>query len=84
MNRVGALRGNISILCQKLPNSVDTFKVMVSRYSQKAISGHSNYQGMVTSYKMNKSEIGYRLSKSVLLNSNVKELEYTVVGGIIY
>ena len=73
MNRVGALRGRISLLCLKLSNSGDTLKLMVPSYSRKAISGWSNYPGMVISPKMNENEMGYRGSKSVLLTSTVKE-----------
>jgi NADH-ubiquinone oxidoreductase chain 5 len=32
MNRVGALRGGISLLCLKLPNSGDTLKLMIPSY----------------------------------------------------
>ena len=38
---------------------------MIPSYSRKAISGQNNYLGMVTSHKMNESEMGYRGSKSV-------------------
>uniref|UniRef100_UPI001BF142FC LAGLIDADG endonuclease n=1 Tax=Ganoderma subamboinense TaxID=34466 RepID=UPI001BF142FC len=68
-----ALRGRISLLCLKLSNSGDTLKLMVPSYSRKAISGWSNYPGMVISPKMNENEMGYRGSKSVLLTSTVKE-----------
>ena len=57
----------------KLSNSGDALKLMIPSYSRKAISGQNNYLGMVTSHKMNESEMGYRGSKSVLLNSAVKE-----------
>ena len=57
----------------KLPNSGDTLKLLISSYSRKAISGWSNYPGMVISPKMNENEMGYRGSKSVLLTSTVKE-----------
>ena len=73
MNRVGALRGRISLLCLKLSNSGDTLKLKVPSYSRKAISGQNNYLGMVTSHKMNESEMGYRGSKSVLESNAVKE-----------
>ena len=46
---------------------------MIPSYSRKAVSGQNNYLGMVTSHKMNENEMGYRGSKSVLLNSTVKE-----------
>ena len=57
----------------QLSNSGDTLKLMVPSYSRKAISGQNNYLGMVTSHKMNESEMGNRGSKSVLLFSTVKE-----------
>ena len=75
MNRVGALRGWISLMCLKLSNSGDTLKLIVPSYSRKAISGQNNYLGKVTSYKMNENEMGYRGSKSevVLSTTSVKE-----------
>ena len=39
---------------------------MVPSYSRKAISGQNNYLGMVTSYIMKETEMGYRGSKSSL------------------
>ena len=44
---------------------------MVPSNSRKAISGQTNHLGMVKSYKMNESEMGYRGSKSA--NKAVKE-----------
>jgi hypothetical protein len=73
MNRVGALRGRISLICLKLSNSGDILKHIVPSYSQKAISGQTNYLGRVTSYMMMETEMGYRGSKSVLFHSTVKE-----------
>ena len=55
MNRVGALRGRISLLCLKLSNSGDTLKLMIPSYLRKIISGQNNYLGMVTSHKMNEN-----------------------------
>ena len=97
MNRVGALRGRISLLCLKLSNSGDTLKLLIPSYSRKAISGQNNYLGMVTSQEMNESEMGYRGSKSEFLMNSVKEqrvdgswsnyllnnsfLRYTLMGG---
>ena len=46
---------------------------MVPSYIRKVISGQNNYLGTVTSHKMSENEMGYRGSKSVLLNSIVKE-----------
>ena len=57
----------------KLSNSGDALKLMIPSYSRKAISGQNNYLGMVTSHKMNESEMGYRGSKSVLKSNAVKE-----------
>ncbi len=37
---------------------------MIPSYIRKAISGWTNYSGMVTSHKMNENEMGYRGSKS--------------------
>ena len=71
MNRVGAMRGRISLMCLKLSNSGDTLKLMIPSYSRKAVSGQNNYLGMVTSHKMNENEMGYRGSKSA--NKAVKE-----------
>ena len=73
MNRVGAKRGRISLLCLKLSNSGDTLKLMVPSYIRKVISGQNNYLGTVKSHKMSENEMGYRGSKSVLLTSTVKE-----------
>jgi hypothetical protein len=57
----------------KLSNSGDTLKLIIPNYNWKIISGWSNYSGMVTSYKMNENEMGYRGSKSDLLMKSVKE-----------
>ena len=59
----------------QLSNSGDTLKLMVPSYSRKAISGQNNYLGMVTSHKMNESEMGNRGSKSefVTVTNTVKE-----------
>ena len=73
MNRVGASRGRISLLCLKLSNSGDPLKLRIPSYSRKAISGQNNYLGRVTSLKMNENEMVYRGSKSVLVNKTVKE-----------
>ena len=57
----------------ELPNSGNTLKHIVPNYSQKIISGWNNYPGMVISYMISENKMGYRGSKSVLLNSIVKE-----------
>ena len=54
----------------KLSNSGDALKFMIPSYSRKAISGQNNYLGMVTSHKMNESEMGYRGSKSEFIKQN--------------
>ena len=48
----------------KLPNSGDILKLIIPSYHRKMISGWSNYPGMVTSYEMKETEMGYRGSKS--------------------
>ena len=74
MNRVGALRGWISLMCQKVPNSGKPLKHIVPSHNGNVLCGQNNYLGTVTSYMMNESEMGYRGSKSVLVSSNtVKE-----------
>ena len=73
MNRVGALRGRISLLCLKLSNSGDLLKLRIPSYGRKTISGQNNYLGMVTSRKMNENEMEYRGSKSVSITEAVKE-----------
>ena len=80
MNRVGAMRGRISLMCLKLSNSGDTLKLMIPSYSRKAVSGQNNYLGMVTSHKMNENEMGYRGSKS---ECNTSEKEQRVDGSCI-
>ena len=62
-----------TILWGKLSNSGEALKLMVPSYSRKAISGWTNYSGMVISHKMNENEMGYRGSKSDFLNKSVKE-----------
>jgi len=55
----------------KLSNSGDILKLKVPSYSRKAISGWTNYSGMVTSLKMSENEMDNRGSKSTILNSMV-------------
>jgi len=55
-----------SSLWVKLSNSGDFLKVLILSYSWKAISGWTNYSGIVTSQNMSESEMGYRGSKSVI------------------
>jgi hypothetical protein len=66
----GCVRGK-HIYGDKLSNSRDILKLKVPSCSRKAISGWSNYSGMVTSLKISENEMDYRGSKSTLLNSNV-------------
>ena len=73
MNRVGALRGRISLLCLKLSNSGNTLKLMVPSYIRKGISGWINHPCTVISHKMSENKMGYRGSKSVFLSDTVKE-----------
>lgn len=56
---------------EKLSNSGDILKLKVPSYSRKAISGWSNYSGMVISLKMSENEMDNRGSKSTLLYSKV-------------
>ena len=70
MNRVGALRGRISLLCLKLSNSGDTLKLLIPNYIRKYISGQNNYLGMVISQEMSENEMGYRGSKSEFIIQN--------------
>ena len=56
----------------KLSNSGDALKLMIPSYSRKAISGQNNYLGMVTSHKMNESEMGYRGSKSEFIKQKAQ------------
>jgi hypothetical protein len=58
--------GITSFMAVKLSNSGDTLKNIIPSYSRKAISGQNNYLGMVTSYIMKETEMGYRGSKSSL------------------
>lgn len=56
----------------QLSNSGDTLKLMIPSYSRKAISGQNNYLGMVTSHKMNESEMGNHGSKSEIKSPQPK------------
>jgi len=57
----------------ELSNSGDSLKLLIPSISRKINCGWSNYPCMVTSQKMIENEMGYRGSKSVLLNNTVKE-----------
>jgi len=52
----------------KLSNSGDALKILILNHIWKYMSGWSNYSGIVTSQNMNESVMGYRGSKSVILN----------------
>src|SRR5215469_3560739 len=93
MNRVGAERGRISLMCLKLSNSGDTLKLMVPSLIRKHMSGQNNYLGKVISHKMIENEMGYRGSKSALaavkeqrvdgswlLTPIIRSLRYTLMG----
>jgi hypothetical protein len=54
----------------KLSNSGDTLKNIGPSYLRKYISGQNNYLGMVISYIMKETEMGYRGSKSSLFKYN--------------
>ena len=54
---------------------------MVPSYIRKAISGWSNYPGMVTSHKMKETEMGYRGSKSEILQNRVISVKEQRVDG---
>jgi hypothetical protein len=66
----GGVRGK-RLYGDKLSNSGDILKLKVPNYSRKAISGWSNYSGMVTSLKMSENSMDNRGSKSTVLNSTV-------------
>jgi hypothetical protein len=61
-----------TLIGYKLPNSGDTLKLLVPSYSQKAISGWSNYPCTVITQKIDEKKMGNRGSKSVF-NNTVKE-----------
>src|SRR5215469_14055525 len=53
-----------SIPWAQLSNSGDILKIIVPSPNGNVMCGQINYLGMVTSYDMNESEMGYRGSKS--------------------
>ena len=57
-------RSGKSISWAQLSNSGDTLMIIVPSHNGNVMSGLKNYLGMVTSYDMNESEMGYRGSKS--------------------
>jgi hypothetical protein len=62
-----------SLLWVKLSNFGDTLKTIVPNYIRKAICGWSNYSCKVISYSMSENKMGYRGSKSGIINCPVKE-----------
>jgi len=56
---------------------------MVPNYSRNAISGWTNYSGMVTSHKMSENEMGNRGSKSAICES-IAVKEQRVDGSSVY
>ena len=58
-----------TLLWLELSNSGDTLKLMIPNYIRKIISGQHNYLGMVTSHKMIENEMGYRGSKSKMVQA---------------
>lgn len=65
-----------SSIWDKLPNSGDTLELLVPSHSRKAMSGWTNYSGMVISQKASEKNVGYRGSKS-----DFKEVtSYTILG----
>jgi uncharacterized protein YfkK (UPF0435 family) len=56
-----------SIAWAQLSNSGDALKIIIPSHDGNIMSGWSNYSGMVTSYDMNESEMGYCGSKSSAL-----------------
>ena len=58
----------------QLPNSGETLKLMVPSHSRKAMSGQSNYLGMVTSHKIDENRMGDRGSKSEILSPQPKRI----------
>jgi hypothetical protein len=62
--------GITSFMAVKLSNSGDSLKLIVPSCIRKYICGQNNYLGMVTSYMMMETEMGYRGSKSSLFKYN--------------
>jgi hypothetical protein len=62
-----------SIFGNKLPNSGNTLELMVPSFIRKDISGWINNSGKVISHKAYESNVGYCGSKSIALNTIVKE-----------
>ena len=65
--------GKSSIIGIKLPNSGDTLELLIPSSNRKIISGWINYSCMVISQKASEKNVGYRGSKSIVLNTIVKE-----------
>jgi hypothetical protein len=65
--------GKSSIIGIKLPNSGDTLELLIPSSNRKVISGWINYSCMVISQKASEKNVGYCGSKSIVLNTIVKE-----------
>ena len=70
-------------MCQKLSNSGDTLKPFVLNQIWKYLSGWSNYSGIVISEGVEEMKMGYRGSKSTMLEENIVVKEQRVDGSCI-
>ena len=70
---MGALWCRILLICPWLSNSGKTLKLLVLKYIWKNIYELNNYLFTVTIQKIQETEIGYHGSKSIILNTIVKE-----------
>jgi hypothetical protein len=80
MNRVGAWRSRISPLCLQLSNSGDALRLLIPIFNLNVIRGWNNSPGKVTSQKMRETEMGYRGSKSELIQNTYSVKEQRVDG----
>ena len=71
--------GESFIVRSKLPNSGNPLELLVPRYTRKGISGPTNDWCTVTSQEVSERNVGYRGSKSVMLN-NIAVKEQRVYG----
>jgi len=70
--------GITSFMAVKLSNSGDSLKLMVPSCIRKYICGQNNYLGTVISHMMKETEMGYRGSKSSLLNYNSQPVKKSI------
>ena len=75
--------GKYSLSRDKLPNSGEPLKLKVPSYILKNICGWINHSCMVTSLKMRENKMGYRGSKSVVIDSYSTVKEQRVDGSYI-